>query len=101
MCPEVRHQVGLPFKLFLTHLTLMHHSLVLSPHFLSQVDALVVDVQVVGASETLSALFTLMSSLTCVDLPVFLEMIVSYESFATFLTLIALIVMVNTKMQPV
>lgn len=36
----------------------------LSPHFLSQVNTLVVDVQVIGASETLPTLFTLVRSLT-------------------------------------
>lgn len=37
----------------------------LSPHFLSQVNTFVVDIQVIGASETFPALFTLMRSLAC------------------------------------
>lgn len=72
MCSEMCHEVGLPSELFLTHFTLMNNSLVLSPDFLSQVNAFVMDSQVVGTSETLPTLFTLVRSLSCVYLPVFL-----------------------------
>lgn len=53
------------------------------------------------APEALPTLFTLMCFLTRVYFLMLGQMIVAYEGFPTFVTFIALVVMVNSEVEPV
>lgn len=99
--PEVHFQTGLSFKFFLANLTLMQSRFVFLPHFLSQMNAFVVDRQVIMAPEALPTFFTLVCFLTRVYFLMFGQVIMAYEGFPTFVTLIALVVMVDSEVEPV
>lgn len=79
----------------------MYSCFILLPDFLSKMDAFVVDCQMIVASETLSTFFALMCFLTRVYFLMFGQVIMAYEGFPTFVTLVALIVMVDSKVEPV
>lgn len=111
---------------------------ILLPYFLSQVNAFIVDCQMIMAPEALATFFTLVCLLTCnkhglvkvtrfplycneeqneiwvketnqrnvlyctrVYFLMFGQVIMAYEGFSTFITLVAFIVMVDSEVEPV
>lgn len=79
----------------------MHSCFILLPYFLSQVNAFVVDRQMIMPPEALSTLFTLVCFLTGVYFLMFGQMVMAYKGFPTLNTLIALVVMVYSQVKPV
>lgn len=79
----------------------MHSSFILLPDFLSQMNTSVVDCQVIMASEALATLLTLVCFLTRVYFLMFGQVIVAYEGFPTNITLIPLVIMVDSEVKPV
>lgn len=101
MGPEVHFETGLSLEFFLANLTLMHSSFILLPNFLSQMNAFVVDRQMIVAPEALAAFFALVCFLTRVYFLMFGQVIVAYKGFPTLVTLVALVIVVNSEVKPV
>lgn len=101
VCPEVHFQTGLPFEFFLAHLTLVHRRFILLPHFLSQMHGSVVDREMVRPSEALATLLTLVGLFPRVCFLVFGQVVVAYECLPAFVTLVPLVVVVHSEVEPV